>query len=221
MLPVRLLLARCKVCKLAILPRSVGRLPDSLLLEKSKTCRAASARKPTGIRPENSLLEKFKVCRPLSRLKVDGMLPANVLPLICSARLTTRCGAPLMVTPSHVSMLLSSLQFKRIEVLMRPSRVALMVRSCTQSLTRSALAEGLATTVPLVHRGLGVEPPPPPPPPEDGGDGRGQNCQSVVRRPCKVWGIQPVSAALPARYNVRRRGRAYNWEGMGPIRVLL
>ena len=48
---------------------------------------------------------------------------------------------------------------------MLPSRVSLLVRSRTQSLTRSALAEGLDTTVPLVHVGLCVEPPPPPPPP--------------------------------------------------------
>ena len=68
-------------------------------------------------------------------------------------------------------MLLFSLQFKRMAVVMRPSRASLLVRSRTQSLTRSALAEGLGTTVPLVHRGLGDEPPPPP----LGDGGRGVN----------------------------------------------
>ena len=61
-------------------------------------------------------------------------------------------------------MLRVSLQFKRIEVLIEPSRVALMVRSSTQSLTKAALSAGLGTTVPLVHCILcdGELPPPPP-----------------------------------------------------------
>ena len=70
-------------------------------------------------------------------------------------------------------MLRVSLQFKRIEVLIEPSRVALMVRSSTQSLTKAALSAGLGTTVPLVHGILcdGELPPPPPPPPFPPGNG--------------------------------------------------
>lgn len=99
------------------------------------------------------------------------MLPFNVLPP--SSSLTTRCGESPTVTPSQLPMLRVSLQFKRIEVLIEPSRVALMVRSSTQSLTKAALSAGLGTTVPLVHCILcdGELPPPPPPPPPPPGSG--------------------------------------------------
>ena len=91
------------------------------------------------------------------------MRPFNVFSP--SSSLTTRCGESPTVTPSQLSMLLVSLQFKRLEVL--PSRVVLRVRSSTQSLTKAALAAGLGTTVPLVHVVTcdGELPPPPPPPP--------------------------------------------------------
>ena len=86
-------------------------------------------------------------------------------------------------------MLRVSLQFKRIEVLIEPSRVALMVRSSTQSLTKAALSAGLGTTVPLVHCILcdGELPPPPPPPPRLHLGAAGQLRAAVLSH--QVWAL--------------------------------